>query len=196
MNLKRFIELMYKKIGVLEMKLVSSFREGYIGKNTYEVTLNDGTKKMIDQIVKGDNNGDAVIIVPVTNDDKVVVVLESRPMVKSGVNLGFPAGMVDPGENPYDAAVRELREETGYEAKEIVPIEWHYQDQGCSKAIITTFLAKGCEKKYDTDFDEGERLEATEVTWDEIKREMEDPFSDNFKDAGSKIAYFYANKQR
>jgi 8-oxo-dGTP pyrophosphatase MutT (NUDIX family) len=56
---------------------------------------------------------DWVNVVAVTPDDEVVLIRQMRPGV-GGVRLEIPGGVIDPGEAPADAAVRELREETGY----------------------------------------------------------------------------------
>lgn len=45
-------------------------------------------------------------------------------------------------------AVRELMEETGYSPQKISKLEDHYQDQGCSKGVITTYLAVKDVKKW------------------------------------------------
>lgn len=45
-----------------------------------------------------------------------MIVLQYRPPVEA-VCVEFPAGLIDAGETPEQAAVRELREETGYEGK-------------------------------------------------------------------------------
>jgi 8-oxo-dGTP pyrophosphatase MutT (NUDIX family) len=55
-------------------------------------------------------------IVPVTHDDEIVMVRQYRHGAKNIV-LEIPAGQVDPGETPADAAVRECLEETGYRAR-------------------------------------------------------------------------------
>jgi ADP-ribose pyrophosphatase len=56
---------------------------------------------------------DAAIIVPYhRREDKLVVIKEFRVPV-GGYQYGFPAGLLDPGENLAAAAGRELHEETG-----------------------------------------------------------------------------------
>jgi len=52
-------------------------------------------------------------VIAVTPDDQVVLIRQMRPGV-GAVRLEIPGGVIDPGEDPAAAAVRELREETGY----------------------------------------------------------------------------------
>lgn len=56
---------------------------------------------------------DAVCIVPVTKDNKLIVVVQYRNAVDCNV-IEPPAGLVDPGETVIQTANRELLEETGY----------------------------------------------------------------------------------
>jgi 8-oxo-dGTP pyrophosphatase MutT (NUDIX family) len=55
----------------------------------------------------------SVMIVPLTADGNFVFVRQYRHNLKAHV-LEFPAGTVGEGEEPEDAAIRELEEETGY----------------------------------------------------------------------------------
>lgn len=181
-------KIMIKNLKILKSEILSSYTRGYIGKKTIKYYLNDGTYKICDQILKNKRNGDAVVIIPITTENKFVVILESRPLTKTGLIKEFPAGMIDENEKPLEAALRELREETGYIPKNIIPLEWHYQDQGCSKAIIYTFVAYDCEKKYNQELDREEKIDVEEMTYEEIMNEMNNLNTDNFKDANSKIS--------
>ncbi|WP_433870209.1 nucleotide triphosphate diphosphatase NUDT15 [Saccharopolyspora sp. CA-218241] len=52
------------------------------------------------------------------------VLLGRRRGAHGAGTWSFPGGKVDPGESPEDAAARELAEETGLRAVEVVPLRW------------------------------------------------------------------------
>ncbi|MEN9543606.1 MAG: hypothetical protein RLZZ598_439, partial [Pseudomonadota bacterium] len=59
----------------------------------------------------------AVMIVPICDDGRLVVERQWRyPLERAFIE--FPAGKLDAGEPGFDCAVRELAEETGYQARE------------------------------------------------------------------------------
>ena len=64
---------------------------------------------------------DWVNIIPVTPAGEVVMVRQYRHGTRE-VTLEIPGGMIDAGESPAAAAARELLEETGYRAQEVVAI--------------------------------------------------------------------------
>lgn len=187
-----------EKLKVQSSELVSTYQEGYIGKNVYKVTLKDGSTRICEQILKNKRNGDAVVIIPITQDGNFVMVVQSRPNTDETVVVEFPAGMVDEGEDFKVSAERELLEETGYVADEIYELEEHYQDQGCSKAIIKTFVAVGCRKVQEKKLDGSERLEYMEMSYDDILNMIKsDTKGPKINDANSKIAFMeYTLKKR
>ncbi len=65
------------------------------------------------------HSGDWVNIIPLTADQKVVLVNQYRFGSKD-FSLEIPGGMVDPEDSPAGAASRELLEETGYAGDEPV----------------------------------------------------------------------------
>jgi 8-oxo-dGTP pyrophosphatase MutT (NUDIX family) len=60
-------------------------------------------------------------IVPVTAAGEVVMVREYRHGSQR-ISLEIPGGLVEPGEQPAEAAIRECLEETGYRASTVVPL--------------------------------------------------------------------------
>lgn len=180
------LEAAMDKLKPIKYELISSYEEGYIGKKVYNVYYADGMVKRCEQITKNKRNGDAVVIIPITDDNKYVMIVEARPNTKNAVAIEFPAGMVDEDENPVLAAKRELLEETGYDVLDIEEIEWHYQDQGCGKAIIRTYLATGCKRVRKQDLDSEEKIEVIEMTYEEILELIK---KNELNDANSKIAF-------
>lgn len=86
--------------------------------------------------------GRSVLIVPVLDDDKVVLVNQYRHPA-GGFLLELPAGKVEDDEAPEQAAVRELLEETGYRAGNLVKFGEFYLAPGYSTELMSGFLATG-----------------------------------------------------
>ena len=182
----------YENMKVVGKELISSYQQGYIGKTTSKVTLANGKEVIVDTITKNKRPGDAAVIIPITEEDKFVMVVQSRPNTRPGVVIEFPAGMVDEGENPIVSARRELLEETGYECDDIYLLEEHYQDQGCSEAVIRMYVATGCRKVAEQKLDGDESLDFIELGYDEILNLIKNSNVNEvgINDASSKLAFW------
>ena len=188
----------FSSLKTINKEFLSSYQDGYIGKRVYRVTLEDGSSRICEQITKNNENGDAVVIIPITEESNFVMIVQSRPNTNETVLLELPAGMVDNGEKNKDAALRELVEETGYVPSNIYELEWHYQDQGCSSAVVRTFVAEGCKKIQEKHEDLRERLEYIEMNYDDILSCIKNnTTTEAIKDANTKIAILeYIMKKR
>ena len=173
------------EVKIVNKELIGTYGTGYLTKKVYKVILNNGKVYFSEQILKKGNKGDAVVIVGMV-DNNIILVRQLRPNIEEIVTE-FPAGMVENREEPIKTAKRELEEETGYTSDNISLIEWHYQDQGCSKAKIYTFLARNCHKTCEQKLDEDEVLKPLIVPLEKLDEMYA---KDAFKDANSKIAYF------
>lgn len=84
----------------------------------------------------------AVCVLPVTDNGEAVMEYQFRYPFKK-VLLEAPAGKIDPGEEPLAAAKRELLEETGCTAAELVYAGDFYPSCAYTDEIIRLYLAKG-----------------------------------------------------
>jgi ADP-ribose pyrophosphatase len=66
---------------------------------------------------------DWVHVLPLTAGDEAVMIRQFRHGVQD-ITLEIPGGLVDPGLTPEEAAGKELLEETGYQARELIPLGW------------------------------------------------------------------------
>ena len=182
----------YEQMKVVGKEFIGSYQQGYIGKTTSKVTLANGKEVIVDTITKNKRPGDAAVIVPITEEEKFVMVVQSRPNTRPGVVIEFPAGMVDEGEDPIVSARRELLEETGYECDDIYLLEEHYQDQGCSEAVIRMYVATGCRKVTNQQLDSDENLDFIEMEYDEILNLIKNSNVNEvgINDASSKLAFW------
>ncbi len=127
----------------------------------WEQQLYDGSTATFEKLERVDTVG----VIPITKEGNIILTHEEQP--GKGPFLSIPGGRVDAGENIEQAARRELHEETGYEARELV--HW-YSLQPYHKIVWTihTFIAKGCTKVAQQTLDAGEKIELKEVTVDQF----------------------------
>lgn len=85
---------------------------------------------------------DVVIVVALTDDGQAVVEREYKHGPRR-VCLHLPARYIEAGEEPLLAAQRELREETGYEAREWLPLGTFFLDGNRGGGQTHLFLARG-----------------------------------------------------
>lgn len=86
-------------------------------------------------------HGGAVVILAVTEDDRIVLIRNQRFAVGREI-WELPAGTLEPGEDPADCARRELEEETGYRAATIEPLSDFYTTPGICTERMHAFLAR------------------------------------------------------
>ena len=88
---------------------------------------------------------DAVCIVPIFDNGDLLVTREFRYTI-NGYCLEFPAGLIDPGETPVEAAKRQLKEETGLNTEKVLfTIPGGYSSAGMTdeKVAIVGLLVSG-----------------------------------------------------
>jgi len=150
----------WKKVG---SKPVGDFR---IFKMRADTAVNPRTGEEHDFFVIDSVNW--VNIIAVTSDQKLVMVEQYRHGSNT-VELEIPGGMMDPHENdPVVTAVRELREETGYEGENARELGKIWSNPAIFSNTTYTVLIENCELKHGLEFDSGEDLITRLVPVDEI----------------------------
>ncbi|WP_028226268.1 NUDIX domain-containing protein [Paraburkholderia ferrariae] len=108
----------------------------------------------------------AVMVIPLFDDGRVLMERQYRyPLAR--VMTEFPAGKLDPQEGALACAKRELREETGYTAREYVYLTRIHPVISYSTEFIDIYLARGLTAG-ESKLDEGEFLETFTATLPEL----------------------------
>ena len=80
-----------------------------------------------------------------TEDDEVLFIRQFR-FGTDEITLEIPGGMCDGDEPPLEAALRELREETGYDATDVTELGWVHPNPAIQNNRCYTYLARGLSK--------------------------------------------------
>ena len=85
---------------------------------------------------------DAVMIVPISEQGDLLLVREYCAGTER-YEIGFPKGLIDPGESPSQAANRELKEEIGFGATTLSPLKQVILAPSYFSSKMTLFLGQG-----------------------------------------------------
>jgi len=110
---------------------------------------------------------DWINVIPLTANDDVLFVRQYRFGVR-GFTLEIPGGMCDPGETPLESARRELREETGHEAGELIELGQVHPNPALQGNRCHSFLARDLSERGDPEPDPHEEFELHRVPLDRV----------------------------
>jgi ADP-ribose pyrophosphatase len=85
--------------------------------------------------------GEAIVIVAIDREGRIILERQFRHAAGKEL-LEIPAGGIDAGETPEQAACREMQEETGYFPRCIEHLTSFYSAPGYSTEVLHLFLAK------------------------------------------------------
>jgi ADP-ribose pyrophosphatase len=143
-----------------------------LGRGRYLTLLDDGGWEYVTRHnIKG-----IVVIVAITDDDKLLLVEQHRRAVGNRV-IELPAGLVgdiDAGESLIVAAERELVEETGFAAGEMVALAEGPIAVGVSDETISFFHARAPRRVGPGGGDASEQITTHEVPLPELRRFLAD----------------------
>ena len=119
-------------------------------------------KKVSRDIIE--HNGVAAILA-IENDN---VILEHQYRFPNGNVIEIPSGTMKKGEKPTDCALREFREETGYEATKLTPLISYYPSISFSTQMVHCFFTNSIKKIGEQKLDEGEIIKIIKINFNDI----------------------------
>lgn len=110
---------------------------------------NDYWEYKIDKFSIGNYDGEyhyvstdgSTMVVPVLENNKFILVKQYRYLNRR-TSIEFPAGGNQFPDNPEKNAIKELREETGYDAKVLIPLAQFNPFNGVTNEICFAYIAK------------------------------------------------------
>lgn len=126
-------------------------------------------------------------IVPFISNDQILVIKSYRHLVDS-IQIEVPSGYIETGEDPQEAALRELKEETGYGAKEIIKIGTYTPDYTMFEQKGNLFVVYDLVNEGDQKLGSMELIEPAILTVREIMRLLSEG---KILNASSIVAFYW-----
>ncbi len=128
-----------------------------------EVCDRDGATRLRDVV----RHPGAVTVIPVLADGRLVLIRNHRFTLRRWM-VEFCAGKLEAGEDPQEAALRELEEETGYRAANIESLGGYYTSPGFCDEFMRIYRATDL-TPVPTRHEIGEEIEIFTATREEIR---------------------------
>ncbi len=110
---------------------------------------------------------DWVNVIAVTPDGRLALINQFR-FGLNGFSLEIPGGIMDQGEDPVAAGLRELREETGYGGKNARVIGIVHPNPAFQTNRCHLVLVEDAQRTGDLDWDDDEEIEVRLIPVDEV----------------------------
>ena len=132
-----------------------------------------GAERKWDSVSRIRRTGAVAVIATMKPSGRLILVRQFRPPAGGHV-IEFPAGLMDEGETPEMAAVRELFEETGYSGRITSVTPPLYSSPGLSGETVNLVQMEIDEtdlknQNPETDFDDGEHIETFLIPLKELR---------------------------
>jgi ADP-ribose diphosphatase len=151
-----------------------------------DLEFSNGARRTFERVLGG---RDSVMIVPMPDPHRVLLVREYAAG-SDDYQLGFPKGLVDPGEDIIAAAAREIREEVGFAARELRELHRVTLAPGYIQHGTRLVLARGLYPS-DAEGDEPEPLQVVPWRLDDLDGLLARP---DFTEARSIAALFLTRR--
>jgi ADP-ribose pyrophosphatase len=169
-----------------EWKIISSkkvYSNEYLKVYEDKIDLNGIEKIYIRGIRK-----DYSTIVPFVSKDEILIIKSYRHLVDS-IEIEVPSGYIDEGETAKQAAIRELEEETGYTAKDIISIGSYTLDYSMFKQKGNIFIAYDLDKEKEQSLGIMEKIDVEIIKIKEIEKLL---LRGKISNAASIVAFYRA----
>lgn len=133
------------------------------------------------------SHGGGVGVIAIDENNEVLMVSQYRIAARETI-LEIPAGKLEQGEDPAECGKRELAEETGYEASELVYLGAYYATPGYCEEKLYLYLARGL-KFVGQNLDDGEFLNVQRYKLDDLYDMV---MENKIKDAKTAVAILKA----
>ena len=136
-------------------------------KKIYEMVSRDKNITSLEDLKR--EKCDAVVLIITSPDGQKILLSREYRMAVGGFAYNFPAGLIDEGENPEEAAARELWEETGLKLvsiDEVLPMSFSGVGVTNEKSCCVIGTAEG---EFAPSTSDEEEIEARWYTKEEIR---------------------------